>query len=67
MADTLVQLKTKAGACTELSLVHAQAVLQLQAKKGREDWKLVSKKYQFVDNVIKRKPTNKASKKSEEE
>jgi len=67
MADTLVKLKTKAGACTELTLVHAQAVLQLQAKQGREDWQLVSKKYQFVDNVIKRKPTNKPGKKSEKE
>ena len=65
MDITMVQLKTKTGACTELSLVHAQAVLQLQAKNGREDWKLVSKKYQFVDNVIKRKPTSKADKKSE--
>ena len=37
----------------------------LQVKQGREDWELVSKKYQFVDNVIKRKSTNKASKKSE--
>jgi hypothetical protein len=67
MADTLVQLKTKTGACAKLTLVHAQAVLQLQAKQGREDWELVSKKYQFVDNVIKRKSTNKASKKSEKE
>tara|TARA_R110000824_G_scaffold395070_5_gene595385 strand:- start:11210 stop:11413 length:204 start_codon:yes stop_codon:yes gene_type:complete len=67
MADTLVQLKTKTGACTKLTLVHAQAVLQSQVKSGREDWELVSKKYQFVDNVIKRKPTNKASKKSEKE
>jgi hypothetical protein len=65
MADTMVKLKTKAGACTELTLVHAQAVLQSQVKQGREDWELVSKKYQFVDNVIKRKSTSKADKKSE--
>ena len=65
MAYTKVKLKNKTGACTELTLVHAQAVLQLQAKQGREDWELVSKKYQFKDNVIKRKPTNKPGKKSE--
>ena len=60
---TTVKLKTKAGACTELPLSHAQAVLQKQAIQKRDDWELDSKKYQFVDNVIKRKPTNKADKK----
>ena len=60
---TTVKLKTKAGACVELTLSHAQAVLQKQAEQKRDDWVLDSKKYQFVDNVIKRKPTNKADKK----
>jgi len=60
---TTVKLKTKAGACVELTLSHAQAVLQKQADQKRDDWELDSKKYQFVDNVIKRKPTNKADKK----
>jgi hypothetical protein len=60
---TTVKLKTKAGACVELTLSHAQAVLQKQAAQKRDDWELDSKKYQFVDNVIKRKPTNKADKK----
>ncbi len=60
---TKVKLKTKAGACAELILSHAQAVLQNQAAQGRDDWTLDSKKYQFVDNVIKRKPSNKADKK----
>ena len=60
---TKVKLKTKAGACAELTLSHAQAVLQKQATQKRDDWELDSKKYQFVDNVIKRKPTNKADKK----
>ncbi len=60
---TTVKLKTTAGVCTELPLSHAQAVLQNQAAQGRDDWKLDSKKYQFVDNVIKRKPSNKADKK----
>tara|TARA_R110000787_G_scaffold40780_7_gene101036 strand:- start:418 stop:618 length:201 start_codon:yes stop_codon:yes gene_type:complete len=60
---TTVKLKTKAGACVELTLSHAQAVLQKQAEQKRDDWELDSKKYQFVDNVIKRKPTNKADKK----
>ena len=67
MSNTKVKLTTKAGACAELTLVHAQAVLQLQEKQGRSDWELVSKKYQYIDNVIKRKPTNKDSKKSEKE
>lgn len=62
---TKVKLKTKAGACAELTLSHAQAVLQSQAAQKRDDWKLDSKKYQFVDNVIKRKPSNKADKKQE--
>jgi hypothetical protein len=62
---TKVKLKTKAGACAELTLSHAQAVLQSQVEQGRDDWKLDSKKYQFVDNVIKRKPSNKADKKQE--
>jgi hypothetical protein len=62
---TKVKLKTKAGACAELTLSHAQAVLQSQVAQGRDDWKLDSKKYQFVDNVIKRKPSNKADKKQE--
>ena len=60
---TTVKLKTKAGACAELTLSHAQAVLQKQALQKRDDWTLDSKKYQFVDNVIKRKPSNKADKK----
>jgi len=60
---TTVKLKTKAGACAELTLSHAQAVLQSQVAQKRDDWTLNSKKYQFVDNVIKRKPTNKADKK----
>ncbi len=60
---TKVKLKTKAGACAELILSHAQAVLQNQAAQKRDDWKLDSKKYQFVDNVIKRKPSNKSDKK----
>jgi len=60
---TTVKLKTKAGACAELTLSHAQAVLQSQVAQKRDDWTLDSKKYQFVDNVIKRKPTNKADKK----
>ncbi len=60
---TTVKLKTKAGACAELTLAHAQAVLQNQAAQKRDDWTLDSKKYQFVDNVIKRKPSNKADKK----
>ena len=60
---TTVKLKTKAGACVELTLSHAQAVLQSQVAQKRDDWTLDSKKYQFVDNVIKRKPTNKADKK----
>ena len=60
---TTVKLKTKAGACVELTLSHAQAVLQKQAEQKRDDWELDSKKYQFVDNVIKRKPSNKADKK----
>jgi hypothetical protein len=60
---TKVKLKTKAGACAELNLSHAQAVLQNQAAQKRDDWSLDSKKYQFVDNVIKRKPSNKADKK----
>ena len=60
---TTVKLKTKAGACAELTLSHAQAVLQSQVAQNRDDWKLDSKKYQFVDNVIKRKPSNKADKK----
>jgi hypothetical protein len=60
---TTVKLKTKAGACVDLTLSHAQAVLQKQAAQKRDDWELDSKKYQFVDNVIKRKPTNKADKK----
>ncbi len=60
---TTVKLKTKAGACAELTLSHAQAVLQKQAIQKRDDWELDSKKYQFVDNVIKRKPSNKADKK----
>ncbi len=60
---TKVKLKTKAGACAELILSHAQAVLQNQAAQKRDDWALDSKKYQFVDNVIKRKPSNKADKK----
>ena len=60
---TTVKLKTKAGACAELTLSHAQAVLQKQVAQGRDDWTLDSKKYQFVDNVIKRKPSNKADKK----
>jgi hypothetical protein len=59
---TTVKMKTKAGACVELTLSHAQTVLQSQATQGRDDWELVSKKYQFVDNVIKRKPNNKADK-----
>jgi len=59
---TKVKLKTKAGACAELTLSHAQAVLQKQVAQGRDDWTLDSKKYQFVDNVIKRKPSNKADK-----
>lgn len=59
---TKVKLKTKAGACAELTLSHAQAVLQKQVAQGRDDWALDSKKYQFVDNVIKRKPSNKADK-----
>ena len=62
---TKVKLKTKAGACAELTLAHAQAVLQNQAAQKRDDWELDSKKYQFVDNVIKRKPSNKADKKQE--
>ena len=60
---TTVKLKTKAGACAELPLSHAQAVLQCQVAQNRDDWKLDSKKYQFVDNVIKRKPDSKADKK----
>jgi hypothetical protein len=60
---TKVKLKTKAGACAELTLAHAQAVLQNQVAQKRDDWMLDSKKYQFVDNVIKRKPSNKADKK----
>lgn len=62
---TKVKLKTKAGACAELTLAHAQAVLQNQVVQKRDDWELDSKKYQFVDNVIKRKPSNKADKKQE--
>ena len=62
---TKVKLKTKAGACAELTLSHAQAVLQSQVVQKRDDWELDSKKYQFVDNVIKRKPSNKADKKQE--
>ena len=64
MADKKIKLKSKAGACTELTLVHAQALLQLQAKQNRDDWALDSAKYQFIDNVIKSKPSNKNSKKS---
>jgi hypothetical protein len=60
---TTVKLKTKAGACAELILSCAQAVLQNQAAQNRDDWALDSKKYQFVDNVIKRKPDSKADKK----
>jgi len=63
---TTVKLKTKTGACTELSLAHAQAVLQLQASQNRDDWELVSKRFQFKDNVIKRKSSNKASKAEKE-
>ena len=62
---TTVKLKTNAGACVELTLSHAQAVLQNQVVQKRDDWELDSKKYQFVDNVIKRKPSNKADKKQE--
>ena len=60
---TTVKLKTKAGAHADLTLACAQAVLQKQVTQGRDDWTLDSKKYQFVDNVIKRKPSNKADKK----
>tara|TARA_B100000575_G_scaffold41838_2_gene29410 strand:+ start:132 stop:335 length:204 start_codon:yes stop_codon:yes gene_type:complete len=63
---TTVKMITKAGACVELTLAHAQAVLQLQASQGRVDWMLDSKKFQFKDNVIKRKPSNKASKAEKE-
>lgn len=63
---TKVKLKTKAGVCVELSLTHAQAVLQLQASQNRDDWEIESKKFQFKDNVIKRKPSNKTSKAEKE-
>lgn len=59
---TTVKIITKTGACAELSLAHAQRVLQQQASQGRDDWELESKKFQFKDNVIKRKPSIKASK-----
>jgi len=60
---TTVKLKTKTGACAELTLAHAQAVLQKQEEQNRDDWELCSKKYIFIENVIKRKPNNKADKK----
>ncbi len=63
---TTVKLKTKTGACVELTLTHAKAVLQLQTSQNRDDWELVSKRFQFKDNVIKRKPSNKASKAEKE-
>ena len=63
---TTVKLKTKAGVCVELPLTHAQAVLKLQASQNRDDWELVSKRFQFKDNVIKRKSSNKASKAEKE-
>lgn len=59
---TTVKIKTKTGACAELSLAHAQRVLQLQTSQGNDDWALESKKFQFKDNVIKRKPSIKSSK-----
>lgn len=63
---TTVKMITKTGVCVELPLTHAQAVLQLQASQDRVDWVLDSKKFQFKDNVIKRKPSNKASKAEKE-
>jgi hypothetical protein len=63
----LVKLINKTGHVTELDLVHAQSVLQIQVLQGREDWKLDSKVYIFDNNVIKRKPNNKSTKKAKEQ
>tara|TARA_R100000655_G_scaffold34745_1_gene67579 strand:- start:2207 stop:2428 length:222 start_codon:yes stop_codon:yes gene_type:complete len=66
MASTKVKLKTKDDVEISVDIDHAQRMLQFQAKLGREDWLLISKKYQFKDNVIKRKPSIKDSKTKEE-
>jgi len=66
MATTKVKLTTKKGVECFYELDHAQRMLQYQATLGREDWQLISKKYQFKDNVIKRKPSIKISKTEEE-
>ncbi len=63
---TKVKLKTKDGVECSYELDHAQRILQYQAKNGRDDWQLISKKYQFKDNVIKRKSSNKVNKTKEE-
>lgn len=61
MAKQEVKLKTKDGVECSYELDHAQRILQYQAKLGREDWQLISKKFIFKDNVIKRKPSNKTN------
>lgn len=63
----LVTLKNKAGACVKLDLVHAQSVLQLQSSQGRQDWYLDSNEYIFDNNVIKRKPNSKSTKKAKKQ
>lgn len=57
----LVKLKDQKGHSIKVTLVHAQSVLQAQSKQGREDWILDSKTYIWDNNVIKRKPSNRAT------
>lgn len=54
------------GNVVEFGFDHALALLRLQESQGNSDWKIATKQYEFLNNEIVRKRSNKADKKEAE-
>tara|TARA_B110000444_G_C18226271_1_gene316675 strand:- start:167 stop:361 length:195 start_codon:yes stop_codon:yes gene_type:complete len=58
-----IQLTTKQGATAFFVFSHALRLLRLQSSQGREDWTILSDKYEFLNNEIVRIKSNRQNKK----
>ncbi len=58
-----IELSNNEGVLTVLAFGHALNLLRLQSSQGREDWTILSDKYEFLNNEIVRVKSNKQNKK----
>jgi hypothetical protein len=58
-----IQLSNKQSADIKLDFSHALHLLRLQSSQGREDWTILSDKYEFLNNEIVRTKSNRQNKK----